>query len=185
MGSQKRCLRAPIQIKDLDNFFENTACFLSQKRCPQPRKFSKKLSFGMSRLCLDASAGSLPAGSGRASQSASTIQVGVLADDGLALQFKRRGHRETENVLRVERIAPNVQLSPLSEKVRARRSSFAVFREIGRVLTFGLEAPEPGRTRDRGSAAPCLVPVGQCKASAHVEVRQLMPGSSYSTCISR
>lgn len=132
VGSQKRCLRAPIQIKDLDIFFENTACFLSQKRCPQPRKFSKKLSFGMSRLCLDASAGSLPAGSGRASQSASTIQVGVLADDGLALQFKRRGHRETENVLRVERIAPNVQLSPLSEKVRARRSSFAVFREIGR-----------------------------------------------------
>lgn len=39
-----------------------------------------------------------------------------MADDGRALQFKRRGHRETENVLRVERIAPNVQLAPLSER---------------------------------------------------------------------
>lgn len=49
VGSQKRCLWPPRQIKDLDIFFENTACFLSQKRCPQPRKFSEKLSFGMSR----------------------------------------------------------------------------------------------------------------------------------------
>lgn len=55
VGSQKRCLWAPRQIKDLDIFFENTACFLSQKRCPQPRKFSEKLSFGMSRPCLGAS----------------------------------------------------------------------------------------------------------------------------------
>ncbi|KGC81762.1 hypothetical protein DO71_3861 [Burkholderia pseudomallei] len=31
----------------MDIFFENTACFLSQKRCPWTQKFSEKLSLGM------------------------------------------------------------------------------------------------------------------------------------------
>ncbi|EXJ03238.1 hydrogenase [Burkholderia pseudomallei MSHR6137] len=36
VGSQKRCLCHPRKIKDVDIFFETTACLSSQKRCPWP-----------------------------------------------------------------------------------------------------------------------------------------------------
>lgn len=55
VGSQKRCLWPPRQIKDLDIFFEKSTCLSSQKRCPWPRDFSEKSSLGMSRPRLDVS----------------------------------------------------------------------------------------------------------------------------------
>lgn len=183
MGSQKRCLWAPRQIKGLDIFFENTACFLSQRRCPQPRKFSEKLSFGMSRLCLDASAGSLPAGEHHNPhrqfryESWQTTGLPCSSSDAVIARLK---------MSYVSRESPQMSSSrPSAKRFGLGEAALPYSGKLGGVLTFGLEAPEPGRTRNRGSAAPCLVPVGQCKASAHVEVRQLMPGSSYSTCISR
>lgn len=50
VGSRKRCLWPPIEIKDLDIFSEKAACHSSQKKCPRPRKLSEKLSLGISRL---------------------------------------------------------------------------------------------------------------------------------------